>query len=79
MSFIESSVFPIPPDVMLVPMVLAKRAKAWFYAAHDHVRLGRWAARWAMRSAFSCSIWSGQPILSFYGKQDAFAEFAARL
>lgn len=28
----ESSFFPIPPDVMLVPMVLANRAKAWFYA-----------------------------------------------
>lgn len=32
-SFIESSVFPIPPDVMLVPMVLADRRKAWRYAA----------------------------------------------
>ena len=31
-SFAESSFFPIPPDVMLVPMVLAKRAKAWAYA-----------------------------------------------
>ncbi len=32
-SFAESSVFPIPPDVMLIPMVVANRAKAWFYAA----------------------------------------------
>jgi membrane protein YqaA with SNARE-associated domain len=31
-SFAESSFFPIPPDVMLVPMVLADRAKAWWYA-----------------------------------------------
>jgi membrane protein YqaA with SNARE-associated domain len=31
-SFAESSVFPIPPDVMLIPMVVANRAKAWFYA-----------------------------------------------
>ncbi|MCW5747564.1 MAG: DedA family protein [Alphaproteobacteria bacterium] len=28
-SFLESSVFPIPPDVMLIPMVLANRAKAF--------------------------------------------------
>jgi membrane protein YqaA with SNARE-associated domain len=28
-SFLESSVFPIPPDVMLVPMVLANRARAF--------------------------------------------------
>ena len=32
-SFAESSFFPIPPDVMLVPMVLANRSTAWFYAA----------------------------------------------
>lgn len=31
-SFLESSVFPIPPDLMLIPMILANRAKAWFYA-----------------------------------------------
>lgn len=31
-SFAESSFFPIPPDVMLIPMVLADRSKAWSYA-----------------------------------------------
>ncbi len=31
-SFLESSFFPIPPDVMLVPMVLARRDKAWTIA-----------------------------------------------
>jgi membrane protein YqaA with SNARE-associated domain len=31
-SFIESSVFPIPPDTLLIPMVLANRRKAFFYA-----------------------------------------------
>jgi len=31
-SFIESSFFPIPPDILLIPMILAKRLKAWFYA-----------------------------------------------
>lgn len=29
LSFAESSFFPIPPDVMLAPMVLAKRERAW--------------------------------------------------
>lgn len=32
-SFSESSFFPVPPDVMLVPMALARPAKAWSYAA----------------------------------------------
>lgn len=29
LSFAESSFFPIPPDVMLAPMVLAQRQRAW--------------------------------------------------
>lgn len=32
-SFAESSFFPIPPDVVLVPMSLAKPEAAWRYAA----------------------------------------------
>jgi membrane protein YqaA with SNARE-associated domain len=31
-SFVESSFFPVPPDVMLIPMSLARPDKAWFYA-----------------------------------------------
>src|SRR5262245_7298370 len=31
-AFAESSFFPIPPDVMLIPMVLARPSKAWLYA-----------------------------------------------
>ncbi|SRR5579883_756876 len=32
-SFAESSFFPIPPDVLLIPMALARPERAWFYAA----------------------------------------------
>ena len=32
LSFAESSFFPIPPDIMLAPMVLARRDRAWRYA-----------------------------------------------
>ena len=31
-AFIESSFFPIPPDALLIPMILANPSKAWFYA-----------------------------------------------
>jgi membrane protein YqaA with SNARE-associated domain len=31
-SFVESSFFPIPPDVMLIPMSLARPQRAWIYA-----------------------------------------------
>ena len=33
LSFAESSFFPIPPDVMLAPMVLARPERAWRLAA----------------------------------------------
>ena len=31
-AFVESSFFPVPPDVMLIPMSLARPDKAWSYA-----------------------------------------------
>lgn len=31
-SFLESSIFPIPPDLLLIPMVLAARDRAWYLA-----------------------------------------------
>lgn len=31
-SFAESSFFPVPPDVMLIPMSLAQPRRAWFFA-----------------------------------------------
>lgn len=33
LSFSEAAFFPIPPDIMLAPMVLAERGKAWRLAA----------------------------------------------
>jgi len=33
LSFTEASFFPIPPDVMLAPMVLAQRDRAWYLAS----------------------------------------------
>lgn len=33
LSFTEASFFPIPPDVMLAPMVLAQRERAWYLAS----------------------------------------------
>jgi membrane protein YqaA with SNARE-associated domain len=74
-SFIESSVFPIPPDVMLIPMVLAQRAKAWLYAfvcTASSVLGG--LAGYAI--GFFLFETVGKAVLDFYGKQDAFAKFA---
>ena len=76
-SFTESSVFPIPPDVMLIPMVLAERRKAWFYATLCTVAS-------VLGGAFGYFIGYflfetvGEPILRLYGYQEAFHDFATR-
>jgi membrane protein YqaA with SNARE-associated domain len=33
LTFAESAVFPVPPDILLVPMVLAARDRAWLLAS----------------------------------------------
>jgi len=58
LSFAESSFFPIPPDVMLAPMVLANRDRAWFFASLTTLAsvvgglagflIGVWAIDWVM-------------------------------
>ena len=73
-SFIESSVFPIPPDILLVPMVLAAREKAWKIAAVCTLGsvLGG-IAGYGIGYFLYESI--GLPMLELYGKADKFAEF----
>jgi membrane protein YqaA with SNARE-associated domain len=77
LSFIESSVFPIPPDVMLIPMVLAERRKAWFYAGLCTLASVLGGALGYVIGYFLFET-VGEPILRFYGYQEAFADFALR-
>jgi membrane protein YqaA with SNARE-associated domain len=76
-SFVESSVFPVPPDVLLIPMVLAERAKAWFYAALCTLAsvLGGLAGYLIGLFLFDTV---GRPILELYGYTAQFEEFAGR-
>ncbi len=76
-SFIESSFFPIPPDVMLIPMVLAERAKAWFFALVATVGsvLG---GVFGYLIGFFLFDAVGKPMLAFYGYADKFEKFAAQ-
>ncbi|MEM8744429.1 MAG: YqaA family protein [Pseudomonadota bacterium] len=76
-SFAESSIFPIPPDAMLIPMILAERAKAWFFAAVCTISsvLGGMAGYAIGYFLFELV---GKPILGFYGYEQAFADFAGR-
>ena len=40
-SFAESSFFPVPPDIMLLPMSLAQPRRAWWFATVCTDRLRR--------------------------------------
>lgn len=73
-SFVESSFFPIPPDLMLIPMVLADRAKAWRLAFICTLAS-------ALGALFGYAIgfvfWEtlGRPIIDFYNAAGAFDRF----
>ena len=75
-AFVESSVFPIPPDILMIPMIIARPSRAWLIAG----------------IALFCSVLGGllgyfigavlfdsvgQPVLEFYGKTKYFEEFSA--
>ncbi|WP_419739635.1 YqaA family protein [Ruegeria sp.] len=76
-AFIESSFFPIPPDVLMIPMILARPSKAWLIAGVALVAsvlggmLGYAIGAFAYESI-------GQPILESMGKADAMEEFNTR-
>lgn len=76
-SFIESSVFPIPPDVLMIPMIIARPNKAFLIAAVATISsvLGALLGYFIGYALFDLI---GEPVLAFYGKMHAFDDFAAR-
>ncbi len=75
-AFAESSFFPIPPDVLIIPMVLAARERAWRVVAVATVAsvLGGLAGYGIGFFLFE-SV--GQVILDFYGYAAKFERFQA--
>jgi membrane protein YqaA with SNARE-associated domain len=72
-SFAESSFFPIPPDVMLGPMVLARRDKAFIYAG-----ICTAASVVGGMLGYAIGMWLeplGQTILRVFGHPEGQAEF----
>lgn len=76
-SFAESSVFPIPPDVLMIPMILARPSRAWLIAGVALISsvvggmLGYAIGAFAYESI-------GAPVLAALGKGDAMAAFNTR-
>ncbi len=76
-AFVESSVFPIPPDILMIPMILAAPRRAFQIAALATVSsvLGGLLGYWIGAVAFDTL---GRPILESLGKADAMAAFNDR-
>lgn len=75
-SFMESSFFPIPPDVVLIPLVLANREKAFMLAMYCTVAsvIGGYFGYFIGYMLYdSVAV----PILNFYHARAQFEEFAA--
>ena len=75
-SFVESSFFPIPPDVLLIPMVLSERAKWIRYALICTAASVVGALLGYAIGAFLYDV-VGQPILEFYGSESSFEKISA--
>lgn len=73
-AFIESSFFPIPPDVLMIPMIIAMPTRAFTIAAIATVGsvLG---GLFGYYIGFALFETIGQPIFDFYGKADYVEEF----
>ncbi len=76
-SFIESSVFPIPPDVLMIPMIIARPSRAFLIAGIATVAsvLGALLGDYIGAALFDTI---GQPVLDFYGKGEYFDAFAVK-
>lgn len=75
-SFVESSVFPIPPDVMLIPMVLANRNEAWKIAAICSLFSVLGGIFGYVIGVYFFEL-IGETIINFYGYAEKFERFAA--
>lgn len=74
-SFAESSFFPIPPDVLLLPMVLADRQRAWRIALICTLAS---VAGAVLGYAIGAVLFEqlAMPVLNFYGYGERFSDFA---
>ena len=75
-SFVESSVFPIPPDLLLIPMVLATPGRAFFLAGLCTAAsvAGGYLGYAIGYFAFEAI---GRPILEFYQAMDRYEALKA--
>ena len=73
-SFVESSIFIIPPDVMIIPMVLADRAKWWRIALTATIASVIGGIGGYLIGVFLFDT-LGQSLVDFYSYEDKFGQY----
>ncbi len=75
-SFVESSFFPIPPDLLLIPMILARPRQAWRLAALCTLAS---VAGGMLGYAIGYFLFDaiGRPVLEFYHAMDRYEALKA--
>jgi len=74
LSVLESSVLPLAPDILIIPMILARPRRAWLIAAvATGASLGGGFLGYAIGHFLFGLI--GRPILDFYGAEPLFETF----
>ncbi|MGJ8557667.1 MAG: YqaA family protein, partial [Sulfitobacter geojensis] len=74
-AFVESSFFPIPPDIIMIPMIIARPNRAFVIAGVALVASVLGGLLGYAIGAFAYET-IGQPMLASLGKADAMEAFA---
>jgi len=72
LSFSEASFFPVPPDVLLIAILLANKARRWFYYALLTSVFSILGGILGYGIGFFFFDLFGDYIISFYGLEDSF-------
>ena len=73
-AFLESTVLPIPPDALLIPMSVMRRDRALRYAALTTILSVAGGVAGYFIGAFLMEVW-GSAIIRFYGLEDSLHRF----
>ena len=76
-AFMEASFFPIPPDILMIPMIIARPSRAFVIAGVATVAsvAGGLLGYYIGYGLFETI---GEPVLAFYAKEAYFTDFATR-
>ncbi|MCS5711194.1 VTT domain-containing protein [Candidatus Berkiella aquae] len=75
-SFAESSFFPIPPDVMLIPMVLSKPLKAWNFATITTISSILGGILGYLIGYYGFEL-LGEPLVKAFGYEESYARIVS--